>query len=66
MAEGKPSPQRVEFQHVPNRRGSRVVESYCPNCGLFIGASTNPGLLAAAEHIHTCPESLKFAPRRNK
>ncbi len=41
------------------------MESYCPNCGLFVGASPNPKLLVAAELAHTCPESLKFfEPRK--
>jgi hypothetical protein len=60
MEEGKPSSRRSDFEHVPNLRRSHVVESYCPNCGLFVGASPNPKLLSAAELAHTCPESLKF------
>ncbi len=64
MAENDKSPRRLDFEHVSNLRSSQVIESYCPNCGLFIGASSNPRLLAAAEHIHSCPESLKFSPPR--
>jgi hypothetical protein len=60
MAESIPSPRRLDFEHLPTLRRSNVIESYCPNCGLFVGASHNPKLLAAAEQIHTCPESLKF------
>ena len=62
MAESKSSPRRLAFEHVPNLRRSQVIESYCPNCKLFVGASTNLKLLAAAELIHSCPESLQFSP----
>ncbi len=62
MAEGKPSPRRFDFEHVPNLRRSHVIESYCPNCGLFVGASPNLKLLAAVELVHSCPQSLKFSP----
>jgi hypothetical protein len=61
MAKSKPSPRRLDFAHVPNLRRARVIESYGPNCGLFIGASPNLKLLAAAELVHSCPESLKFS-----
>lgn len=60
MANNKPSPRRVDFEHVPNLRRPQVIESYCQNCGLFVAASSNPALLLAAEAIHTCPEPLKF------
>lgn len=60
MAESEPSPDRLAFEHVPNRRMPAVIESYCPNCGLFVGASHNPQLLEVAELAHTCCEWLKF------
>ncbi len=63
MAENESSPRRLDFEHVPNLRRSHVIESYCPKCGLFIGASPNLKLLAAAELAHQCPESLKFFER---
>lgn len=43
-----------------NRERSRVNEYYCPLCGLFIAASTNPQFLEIAIRAHVCPESLTF------
>jgi hypothetical protein len=60
MEESKPSPRRGDFDRVPNLRRSHVVESYCPDCGVFVGASPDPRLLSAAERAHTCSRSLKF------
>ncbi len=65
MAGDKPSSRRRDFEHVANLRRPHVIESYCPNCGLFVAASPNPKLLISAELFHTCPESLKFfEPRK--
>lgn len=33
----------------------RLIESYCPACGLLIAASPRPGVLASMERIHNCP-----------
>lgn len=65
MQESKPSPRRDDFERVPNLRRSHVIESYCPRCGVFVGASPDPKLLLAAEHAHTCPKPLKhFQPQK--
>ncbi len=60
MEESKSSPPHGDFQHVPNLRRSHVVESYCPDCGVFVGASPDPKLLSAVERAHTCSKPLKF------
>ncbi len=60
MEESKPAPRGGDFEHVPNLKRSHVVESYCPKCGVFVGASPDLNLLLAAEHAHTCSKPLKF------
>jgi hypothetical protein len=57
MAESKPSPR---FEHVPNRLRPAVIESYCVNCGLFVGASSTAYTLELAELSHKCTNRLKF------
>jgi hypothetical protein len=37
-----------------SRKGSRVIESYCGTCGVFIAASSGPNLLELAERLHRC------------
>ncbi len=37
-----------------SRKGSRVIESYCGACGVFIAASSGPNLLELAERLHRC------------
>lgn len=57
MADSTPSPT---FEHVPNLKRPIVVESYCPSCGVLVGASSDPYLLMRAELEHECSEGLKF------
>jgi hypothetical protein len=57
MTKGQPSSRRRDFERVANQQRSHVIESYCPNCKLFVGASSNLKMLAVAELIHSCPES---------
>jgi hypothetical protein len=38
-----------------NLLSPRLLESYCPDCGLLIAASPWPNVLSKLERIHTCP-----------
>ena len=37
-----------------------MIESYCPTCGMFIGATSNPELLETTELAHICPPEFQF------
>jgi hypothetical protein len=47
------------FQHSPSPKHPEVIASYCPLCGMFVGASFNPEILALIERIHQCPALRK-------
>jgi hypothetical protein len=59
VAQSDPVPSR-HFDHVANTKRPYVIQSYCPLCGFFIAASSNPKLIEIAEQEHQCLESLKF------
>jgi hypothetical protein len=43
-----------EFQsRVQNR--PRLIEAYCPSCGIFIAASPKEHILQILEKMHYCP-----------
>jgi hypothetical protein len=57
MAESEPYPR---FEHVPNRLHPVMIESYCLDCGLLVGASSKSYTLELAELSHQCTEPMKF------
>lgn len=53
---------KSRFEHRPVRGMSARVESFCPACRMFIGASDKPGILKIAERAHICPERKRERP----
>jgi hypothetical protein len=47
----------------PNPRNPKLVESYCPGCGLLIAASPRPEVLRILERIHSCPVYFQYPKR---
>ena len=50
------SSEQASFRRVTSTI-SRIVESYCDNCGLFIGASPLQWVVTVVEKLHRCPPS---------
>jgi hypothetical protein len=46
-----------------NPRHPKLVESYCPSCGLLIAASPRPEVLRILERIHACPVYFRYVKR---
>lgn len=47
------SPERASFRRVTSS-SSRLIESYCENCGLFIAGSPAQRILEIMEQLHRC------------
>ena len=41
----------------------RLLESYCPGCGLLIAASPSRKILAVMEKLHVCPVYFRYSQR---
>lgn len=53
-------PERASFRRVTST-SSRLIESFCENCGLFIAASAAQSIIELMERLHRCqppPESV--------
>jgi hypothetical protein len=48
----EPSPL-LKIEHAPPD-ARPLFKAYCPLCGVFIGASTDPKLVRLAERAHNC------------
>ena len=46
-----------------NPRHLKLIESYCPACGLLIAASPRPRVLQILERIHACPVYFQYPKR---
>jgi hypothetical protein len=46
-----------------NPHHPKLIESYCPACGLLIAASPRPEVLRILERIHACPVYFKYPKR---
>jgi hypothetical protein len=46
-----------------NRRNPKLIESYCPVCGLLIAASPRPEVLRILARIHACPVYFRYQKR---
>jgi len=38
----------------------KLIEAYCPGCGLLIAASPRPDVLRILERIHACPVYFQY------
>ena len=50
--------------HKSNPHAPRLVESYCPGCGLLIAASPSRKILSIMERLHVCPVYFRYSPAR--
>jgi hypothetical protein len=50
--------QPLHYRHIASPVHPKLIESWCPLCGLFIAASTDPNKLKAAEDSHGCKKYL--------
>lgn len=50
MHGARQKPLRIASQFSP-----KLMESYCPGCGLLIAASPFPRVLSVMETLHSCP-----------
>ena len=59
---------RLANHEQPTRKVSpysqRLLESYCPGCGLLIAASPSRKILAIMERLHTCPVYFRYSQVR--
>jgi len=55
----KPGPLRKSNPYAP-----RLIESYCPGCGLLIAASPSKKVLAIMERLHVCPVYFRYSSGR--
>jgi hypothetical protein len=46
-----------------NPRHPKLIESYCPGCGLLIAASPRHEVLRILERIHACPVYFRYSKR---
>jgi hypothetical protein len=46
-----------------NRHQPKLIESYCPACGVLIAASPRPEVLRILERIHACPVYFQYPKR---
>jgi hypothetical protein len=46
---------QIAFFHHRVFENQSIVQSVCPRCGEFVGASKDPGNLKIAEAAHECP-----------
>jgi len=53
------SPSKFSVLKV-NLRHPKLIESYCPACGLLIAASPRPEVLRILERIHACPVYFRY------
>jgi hypothetical protein len=58
------SSESASFRRVSST-SSRLIESYCSACGLFIAASPNLGTIEIMENLHECQAALTGASRQN-
>ncbi len=56
------SPSKFSVLKV-NPRHPKLIESYCPACGLLIAASPRPQVLRILERIHICPVYFRYQKR---
>ncbi len=43
------------FRHTIAKDSTRVIKSYCPECGEFVAASPSFKIILIAEALHHCP-----------
>lgn len=43
------------FRHTITNDPTRVIKSYCPECGEFVAASPSFKIVLIAEALHHCP-----------
>jgi hypothetical protein len=55
-----PSSRRLAVLKV-NPNHPRLIEAYCPSCGLLIAASFRPEVLRILERIHACPVYFRYS-----
>jgi hypothetical protein len=53
-SDGKLSLWKVNPHH------TKLMEIYCPGCGLLIAASPRPEVLRILERIHVCPVYFQY------
>jgi len=56
------SPSKLSVLKV-NPSHPKLIESYCPACGLLIAASPRPEVLRIFERIHACPVYFRYQKR---
>lgn len=57
-------PERASFRRVSST-SSRLIESYCENCGLFIAASPVHRTLEVMEGLHRCKAQFEVLSRKS-
>jgi len=50
--------------HKRNLHAIRLLESYCPGCGLLIAASPSRKILVIMERLHVCPVYFRYPQER--
>lgn len=58
------SAEHTSFRRV-SRTSSRLIESYCEDCGLFIAGSPAQPILEVMEHLHRCQAQLEVLSRKH-
>lgn len=58
------SPERASFRRVTSS-SSRLIESYCGNCGLFIAGSPAQRVLEVMEQLHRCQAQVEVLSRKH-
>ena len=59
------SSDQVSFRRMTSQ-SSRLIESSCANCGVFIAATPSTRLLESLENLHHCPSSSEEAMTRDR
>ena len=58
------SSERASFRRVSSS-SSRLIESYCGNCGLFIACSPVQRILELMEQLHRCQVQVEVLSRKH-
>jgi len=54
-----PQPKNLSILKI-NPHHAKLIESYCPSCGLLIAASPRTDVLRVLERIHACPVYFQY------
>lgn len=58
------APSNPHVIRKPNASLPKLIESYCPGCGLLIAASPSRKILGIMEKLHACPVYFRYPQQR--